>query len=149
MGLAVVASVYGIIGFSAGWSASGHRIDSTCMLFGILLSLAFFGFKGLAHVVDYEEDGMNDETTVAVALGTKCTRYMLAICQSVPLLILVLLGLISGPIALEPNWLLVVPLLLCAGAFSIMTTNAVDESLLCSLRVLSVPVTIAMSFSVV
>ena len=146
LGLAAVATAYGMVAFTAGWVAGGQRPTGECLLFACMLSVAFFGFEGLAHLLDHEQDRRNKEITIAVALGRETARNVLAICQCLPALALMLMSLLAQSAVPDLNLVLLVPLLFLSTLIGALTAKCHKESLLGSLRVLSVPLMSVFAF---
>ena len=146
LGLAAVATAYGMIAFTAGWVTGGQRPTGECLLFACMLSVAFFGFEGLAHLLDHEQDRRNKEITLAVALGRETARNVLAICQCLPALALMLLSLLAQSAVPDLNLVLLVPFLFLSALIAVLTAKCHKESLLGSLRVLSVPLMSVFAF---
>lgn len=146
LGLAAVASAYGLVAFTAGWIAGGQKPTTECLLFSGMLSITVFGFEGLAHLTDYEQDLRNNEKTISVSLGQKTARYVLAICQFLPLLTLILLSLLTRSIIPNLKLAQLIPLFFLFSLIAILTAKYQKESLTSSLRVLSVPLITAFAF---
>jgi len=149
LGLAAVALAYGVVAFTAGWVAGGHRPTAESFFFASILSIAFFGFEGLAHLLDYDQDRLNEETTLAVSLSRETARKVLAVCQCLPALVLFLLSLFAHASVPDLNLVLLVPLLFICALMAALTTKCHEESLLGSLRVLSVPLMSVFAFLIV
>ena len=146
LGLAAVAMAYGLVAFTAGWVVGGQRPTGEGLLFACLLSVAFFGFEGIPHLLDHEQDQRNKETTIAVSLGRETTRYVLAICQCLPALALMLVSLLAQSAISDLNIVLLIPLLFLSILIAMLTAKSHKESLLSSLRVLSVPLMSTFAF---
>ena len=146
LGLAAVAAAYGMVTFTAGWVASGQHPTGECFLFACILSVGFFGFEGIAHLLDHEQDRRNDETTMAVSLGCETTRNVLAICQCLPPFALMLLGVLAQSPLPDLNIVLLVPLLFLSAFIATLTAKCQNEASLCSLRVFSVPLMSILAF---
>lgn len=91
VGLAVIVMAYGIVSFSAGWVTSDRILTTDCLVYAGFLSLIFLGFEGIAHLTDREQDHANGENTFAVALGERTAKYILAACQCIPILGLIII----------------------------------------------------------
>lgn len=146
LGLAAVATACGMVTFMAGWVASGQSPTVECLLFSSMLSITFFGFEGLAHLLDHEQDRRNKENTIAVSLGRETARNVIAICQCLPVLALMLLTLLTRSIVPDLNIVMAVPLIFFSGLIAAITAKCNQESLTSSLRVLSVPLMSAFAF---
>ena len=146
LGLAAVATACGMVTFMAGWVAGGQSPTVECLLFSSMLSITFFGFEGLAHLLDHEQDRQNKENTIAVSLGRETARNVIAICQCLPALALMLLTLLTRSIVPDLNLVLAVPLIFFSGLIAAVTAKCNQESLTSSLRVLSVPLMSAFAF---
>ncbi len=138
-GLSAVAVAYGVVSFYAGCAASSQVPSAASLLLAGLLTIAFFGFEGVAHLIDHEQDTRNGEKTLAVALGPQLARYVLATCQSIPAIAISIVYLVSGGTLQAGSTAVAFVLVTIAVAFSIATLRWQNERQLCSLRVLSVP----------
>jgi len=130
IGLAAVATAYGVLAFSAGWVAGGQSPTIRSLLLGCLLSVAFFGFEGIPHLLDHDQDSVNGESTIAVALGCETTRCVLAVCQCVPALALVSTSLLKGSSVLNLGFLLLAALAFLSACIAALTARCQEERLL-------------------
>lgn len=145
VGLAAVAMAYGVVAFSAGWTAVGDRPLADGLAFACMLSIAFFGFEGLAHLLDHEHDQQSGQATAAVSLGEQKARALLACCQCLPALALLFIGRLGWIGMPSVCWLMLVPLLLASATGAIVTATC-EKRMLAYLRVLSVPFISAFAF---
>ncbi len=143
-GLGSVALAYGVIAYSAGWVATGTAINIQSIGFGLLISVAFFGFEGLAYMIDYQQDFDNKENTIAVSLGYNFTKYLLAFSQIFPVLMISALAYFDLSPS-RPNLFLIISLVLCTAIFSLSTIRFRKPSHLLALRVLGVPMIASLS----
>lgn len=149
LGLAAVSTACGMVTFMAGWVAGGQVPTTECLFFAIMLSITFFGFEGLAHLLDHEQDQRNNENTISVSLGQEMARNVLAICQCLPGLALMLLCLLARSAFPHLNLVLIFPLLFIFCLIATMTVKYQKDSLTSSLRVLSVPLISVFAFLIV
>lgn len=149
LGLAAVSMACGMVAFMAGWVAGGQAPTAECLFFASMLSITFFGFEGLAHLLDHEQDRRNNENTISVSLGQEMARNVLAICQCLPGLALMLLSLLARSAFPHLNLVLIFPLLFICCLIATMTLKCQQDSLTSSLRVFSVPLISVFAFLIV
>jgi len=149
LGLAAVSTACGMVAFMAGWVAGGQVPTAECLFFASMLSITFFGFEGLAHLLDHKQDRRNNENTISVSLGQEKARNVLAICQCLPSLTLMLLSLLVRSAFPHLNLVLIVPLLFISCLIATLTVKYQQASLTSSLRVLSVPLISVFAFLIV
>lgn len=148
LGLASVAAAYGVVAFTAGWVAGGQSPSVESVLISCILSVAFFGFEGIAHILDHDQDRLNDETTFSVSLGKEKARNILAICQCLPAPSLVVARLFTQSTTPRVIVVLFFALVVVSAITAALTVQSRRESVLSSLRVLSVPLMAAFALLV-
>lgn len=138
-GLALVAAAYGMVAFTAGWVAGGQNPSAESVLFSCILSVAFFGFEGIAHLLDHDQDRRNEETTISVSLGKEKARTVLAVCQCLPAPTLIFVRLFGQSATPRVIVVLLCAVLVASAIIAALTVQSRKDSVLSSLRVLSVP----------
>lgn len=146
VGLGAVAVAYGIVAFMAGWVVGGQSLRMGALLFATVLSVAFFGFEGIAHLLDHNQDERNGEQTFAVSLGCDKARHVLALCQCLPAASVVLVSLLSQSVILRVNVFVLLPFLVASALIAASTAGRQDESSLRTIRLLSVPLMSGFAF---
>ncbi|MHB8831106.1 MAG: UbiA family prenyltransferase [Patescibacteria group bacterium] len=148
VGLATVALAHGIVAFSAGWMAGGARPLSDCLVPGGILAVLYFGFEGVAHLLDEKNDRESGVITTAVSLGQQRTRVVLACCQCLPGLALLAFNDINLGTLLGIRFAALVLLATISIVAAVLTARSASGAL-SSLRVLGVPIICAFAFVVV
>jgi len=146
LGLAAVAAAYGIIAFAAGWVAGGYEMSGGALMFAGILSVAFFGFEGIPHLLDHEQDRINGERTIAVYLGCNRARYVLVLCQCLPPLTFLMVRLFAHTVLSQMNVAVLVPVLVASVLVAAATAARQEESSLRVMRILSVPLMSGFAF---
>lgn len=149
LGLASVSLAYGLVAFLAGCISGCQIPNFECIFFAIMLTIYFFGFEGLAHLLDHEQDLRNEENTISVSLGKKMTRKVLAFCQCLPGLVLLLFSLISNSIFPNLNLVLLFPLFFISCLIALIILKYQQDSLTSSLVVLGIPLMSIFAFLLV
>lgn len=149
LGVAAVAGAYGIVAFAAGVLAGGHQVTVSTVLFAVMMSVTFFGFEGIPHLIDHDQDRANGDKTLAVSLGRARTGYLLVLCQCLPAGFLLAASLFSRTILPRMNLPLLVSVLVASVFVSLVTVTRKEESSLSAMRILSVPLMSAFGFLLV
>ena len=142
-GLGTVAMAYGLLSYIAGFSASDGVLKFEVIFVGVTLSLVFFGFEGLSHLLDWKKDMFNKEKTLAVSIGYNNAKLLLALMQVTPIFYLLLS---YGSVSLNLPMLLKLFLALALLSFAYLTLLSEKEETLKILRVLGVPMVSTLSF---
>jgi len=146
VGALIAASGYGLLAVAAGVAASGSRFSTSTLIFGIAMSFVVFGYEGIGHIIDYEEDKACGLNTFAVQLGVPRAVRVIALCQVVPVFLLCAL---RGANLLIPN-MVTIPLILGVAVFSgVLMMGGRSEQCLCTLRIISVPLLSVLFFLLV
>ena len=146
LGLATVAIAYGVIAFLTGRIVGSGTLTSDTLIFSVILTVAVFGFEGVAQLIDHSQDMLNGEKTLSVSLGPQKARLVIALCQCIPAIIVMLLSNNSQPILKGVNIQFLIPLLIISVVASICTATGWSTSNIKIIRLLGVPLLSAFAF---
>ncbi len=147
LGAWLTAISYGLVAFIAGCISTGGQVDYSILCFGAVMSVLVFGYDGLGHVIDYADDKANGLNTFVVQLGLPRAVKLLAVCQILPICILLGLGFTG---LLNINLLGIGLMLLATVSTAILLFRGSKQpQYIYALRLISVPLLSAFFFLLV
>lgn len=149
VGLAVVSVACGFLPFCSGWVLRGNTINAECVFLSFTLTVIYFGFEGVAHLVDEDQDINCGDKTIVVSMGSSFSKKLFACCQFLPLWALICFHFYGPNQLVHSNGLFLGVLIIFTGITAFNTAMRSAVSRIITVRLLGVPVMIAVALSII